>query len=603
MAVKLAVLRPHLDERQWRLLLGAEATAIGRGGISLVARVSGASRTTVQSAVNEIRAGAVPSGRVRAAGAGRPAVEDAQPGIEQALEGLVAPDTRGDPMSPLRWTTKSLAKLSKGLSVLGFAASTRTVSRLLRKAGYRLRAVFKTKEGAQHPDRDAQFGYINTRAARFLTAGDPVISIDTKKKELVGEYANKGREWQPSGQPVAVNGHDFPSGVPKAIPYGIYDVGADTGFVSVGVDHDTAQFAVNAIGTWWDLVGRGRYPHAQRLLITADCGGSNGYRLWAWKVALAALAEETGLAITVCHDPPGTSKWNRIEHRLFSFISTNWRGRPLTDYQVIIETIAATTTNTGPQVHAVLDPHPYPTGVKVSKADIDAVPITRHTLHPNGTTQSTPEPQTPPKQTKKFPAEPLGSVSVGDLFESAVADEDGGEVGKGLEMLGFAFVAAGQAAVVHQPGQCCLDDPTVPAQPLGGLDTLAGDPHDDAAAADLGPDCLLVVGLVAVQFPRPLAGPATSAGDRGDRVQQREQQLRVRGVSRRDQHRQRHTAPVAQDMDLRSWFAAVDRVWPRQIPLFSARTLIESTTARDQSIRHEQKIMPEVRASPTETLP
>jgi Rhodopirellula transposase DDE domain len=394
LAGKFALLKPHLNERQWRLLLGAEAEAIGRGGISLVARASGASRTTVQSAVAEIRTGAVPTGRIRAMGAGRPAVEDAQPGIEEALEDLVAPETRGDPMSPLRWTTKSLAKLSKGLALQGFQASTRTVSRLLGKAGYRLQAVFKTKEGAQHPDRDAQFDYINTTAADRLAAGEPVISIDTKKKELVGEYANKGREWQPSGQPIAVNGHDFPSGVPKAIPYGIYDIGADDGFVSVGVDHDTAQFAVNAIGTWWDLVGRPRYPHAQRLLITADCGGSNGYRLRAWKLALADLAEETGLEITVCHYPPGTSKWNRIEHRLFSFISTNWRGRPLTDYQVIIETIAATTTNTGLTVQAVLDPHPYPTGVKVTKADADAVPITRddfhgewnYTIHPEPTT-------------------------------------------------------------------------------------------------------------------------------------------------------------------------------------------------------------------------
>jgi Rhodopirellula transposase DDE domain len=400
LAVKLAVLRPHLDERQWRLLLGAEAEALGRGGISLVARACGASRTTVQSAVAEIRAGAAPTGRVRAAGAGRPAVEDAQPGIEQALESLVAPDTRGDPMSPLRWTTKSLAKLSKGLSLLGFAASTRTVSRLLRKAGYRLQAVFKTTEGAQHPDRDAQFGHINAAAGEFLTAGDPVISIDTKKKELVGEYANKGREWQPSGQPVPVNGHDFPGGVAKAIPYGIYDVGADDGFVAVGVDHDTAQFAVNAIGTWWDTVGRGRYPRTRRLLITADCGGSNGYRLRAWKVALAALAAETGLQISVCHYPPGTSKWNRIEHRLFSFISTNWRGRPLTDYQVIIETIAATTTNTGLTVQAVLDPHPYPTGVKVSKADIDAVPISRHHFHGEWNYTIHPEPETLPETTK-----------------------------------------------------------------------------------------------------------------------------------------------------------------------------------------------------------
>jgi hypothetical protein len=397
LVVKLGVLRPHLDERQWRLLLGAEAEAIGRGGVSLVARASGASRTTVGAAVAQIRAGAAAIGRVRVPGAGRPAVEEAQPGIEQALEGLVAPETRGDPMSPLRWTTKSLAKLSAGLSTLGFSASTRTVSRLLGKAGYRLQAVFKTTEGASHPDRDAQFGHINATAAEFLAAGDPVISVDTKKKELVGEYANKGREWQPTGVPVQVNGHDFPAGVPKAIPYGVYDLGADDGFVTVGVDHDTAQFAVNAIGTWWDLVGASRYAGARRLLITADCGGSNGYRLRAWKVALAEFAEETGLEITVCHYPPGTSKWNKVEHKLFSFLSINWRGRPLTDYQVVIETIAATTTETGLTVQAVLDPHPYPTGMKVSKTQFDAVPITRHAFHGEWNYTIGPEPHTPPE--------------------------------------------------------------------------------------------------------------------------------------------------------------------------------------------------------------
>jgi hypothetical protein len=238
LAEKLAVLKPHLNERQWRLLLGAEAEALGRGGIALVARVSGASRTTVQAGVNEIRAGAVTDGRVRAAGAGRPAVEQAQPAVVAALEALVAPETRGDPTSPLRWTTKSLS--------------------------HRLQATFKTREGAQHPDRDAQFGHINTVAGMFLAAGDPVISVDTKKKDLIGEYANAGREWQPTGHPVAVNGHDFPTGVPKAIPYGVYDVGADDGFVSVGVDHDTAAFAVNAIRAWWYNVGRNRYPEAGR---------------------------------------------------------------------------------------------------------------------------------------------------------------------------------------------------------------------------------------------------------------------------------------------------------------------------------------------------
>jgi hypothetical protein len=379
---KFAVLKPHLNERQWRLVLAAEAEAIGRGGITLVARLSGASRTTVQAGVAEIRSGVEPDGRVRAPGGGRPAVEVAQPGIEQALDELVSPETRGDPMSPLRWTTKSLSQLTKGLYAKGFVVGKDTVARLLKQAGYRLQAVFKTKEGASHPDRDAQFGHINTLAQAFLTAGDPVISVDTKKKELVGEYANKGREWQPSGAPVEVNGHDFPHpDVLRAIPYGIYDLGADDGFVSVGVDHDTAGFAVNAIRTWWTTIGRDRYPDSTRLLVTADGGGSNGYRLRAWKLQLAALAAETGLEITVCHFPPGTSKWNKVEHRLFSFISLNWRGRPLTDYQVIIETIAATTTETGLTVQAVLDDSEYPTGVKVTNAQMKAIPLQRYGFH------------------------------------------------------------------------------------------------------------------------------------------------------------------------------------------------------------------------------
>jgi hypothetical protein len=377
----LASLRPHLNEKQWRLLLGAGAEAVGWGGIGLVARLSGASRTTVQSGVAQIRSGVEPDGRVRAPGAGRPPVEAVQPGVEEALEELVGPVSRGDPTSPLRWTTKSVPNLAKGLCAKGFTVGRTTVARLLKQADYRLQRTFKTKEGAQHPDRDAQFGHINATAAQFLVDGDPVVSVDAKKKELVGEYANGGREWQPKGQPVKVNGHDFPAGVPKAIPYGVYDIGADTGFVSVGVDHDTAPFAVNAIRTWWQRVGCTRYRTARRLLVTADGGGSNGYRLRAWKVELARLAAEIGLDITVCHFPPGTSKWNRVEHRLFSFISINWRGRPLTDYQVIVETIAATSTKTGLTVEAVLDPGVYPTGVKISNAQIAAVPLTRHQFH------------------------------------------------------------------------------------------------------------------------------------------------------------------------------------------------------------------------------
>jgi len=316
LAEKLAAVRPFLDERQWRLLLGAEARALGHGGIAVVTRASGAARSTVAGGMREIRAGVVPDGRVRAVGAGRPTVRDAQPGVGDALEGLVAPVTRGDPMSALRWTTKSLRALSRGLAGKGFTASPRTVAWLLRKAGYRLRAVVKTKEGASHPDRDAQFVYINELAEVFLADGQPVVSLDCKKKELVGEYANKGREYQPTGEPVLVNGHDFPAGVPKAIPYGVYDIGADEGWVSVGVDHETSAFAVNTLRTWWEQMGRDRYPDATRLLITADGGGSNGYRRRAWKVELARFAVEAGLDITVCHFPPGTS--SRVG---------DWRGR------------------------------------------------------------------------------------------------------------------------------------------------------------------------------------------------------------------------------------------------------------------------------------
>ena len=381
LAEKFEVLRPFLDERQWRLLLGAEARVLGHGGIAVVSRASGAARSTVSIGLREVRAGVVPDGRVRAPGGGRRSVGQAQPGLEQALDALVAPATRGDPMSLLRWTTKSLRALVKGLSAADYTASQRTVARLLRRAGYRLHAVFKTKEGAQHPDRDAQFGHINASACEFLDAGDPVVSLDCKKKELVGEYANKGREYQPQGSPVKVNGHDFPAGVPKAIPYGVYDIGADEGWVSVGVDHETSAFAVNTLRTWWNAMGKARYPKARRLLLTADGGGANGYRRRAFKVELAAFAAETGLDVTVCHFPPGTSKWNKIEHKMFSFISINWRGRPLTDYQTILELIAHTTTETGLTVSACLDDGVYPTGVKVTDDELAAVPLVPQGFH------------------------------------------------------------------------------------------------------------------------------------------------------------------------------------------------------------------------------
>jgi hypothetical protein len=308
------------------------------------------------------------------------------PDLVAALDALVDPVSRGDPESPLRWTTKSTAKLAAELTARGHRVSARTVAKLLKQAGYSLQANSKTIDGAQHPDRDAQFGYLNTQAERFQADGDPVISVDTKKKELVGRYRNGGAEWRPAGQPEQVKVHDFVDReLGKANPYGVYDLAANTGWVSVGTDHDTAAFAVNTIRSWWNTTGSPTYPGADRLLITADGGGSNGYRTRLWKTELAQLAAETGLTITVCHLPPGTSKWNKIEHRLFSHISMNWRGRPLTSHEVIVNAIAATTTRTGLTVHAELDPGAYPKGTKIPDREIKALEttgvLTRHAWH------------------------------------------------------------------------------------------------------------------------------------------------------------------------------------------------------------------------------
>ena len=385
LAGRLAEIRPHLDERQWRLLLGAEARAIGRGGAKLVASAVGASPDTVSRGVRELDAGIEPDGRVRRKGAGRPAVEEVDAGLVSALEALVAPGSRGDPESPLRWTTKSTSHLAEELTKAGHAVTARTVARLLRKVGYSLQGNAKTVEGKQHPDRDAQFGYLNTEVAAFGRAGDPVISVDTKKKLLVGNYANGGSEWEPTGDPCRVNVHDFPDEeLGKAVPYGVYDVATNTGWVNVGAEADTGQFAVESIRRWWNTVGKPTYPEARRLLITADSGGSNGNRLRLWKIELAGFAAETGLEITVLHLPPGTSKWNRIEHRLFSHISMNWRGRPLTSHEVIVETISAVTTKTGLKVHAVLDTDTYPKGIKISDKEMkafEAAHLTRHDFH------------------------------------------------------------------------------------------------------------------------------------------------------------------------------------------------------------------------------
>ena len=330
LARKLAVMLPLLDERQQRVLLGVEARTWGGGGIGVVARAAGMSAPTVRRGVREVEEGAERCDRVRRAGGGRKRLTEHDPELVAALERLVDPDTRGDPMPPLRWTSKSTRTLAEQLGEQGHEVGYRSVAKLLRGLGYRLRATRKTREGSQHPDRDAQFRYLAEQASAFLAAGDPVISVDTKKKELVGRFANGGREYQPKGKPEEVNTHDFPSQAEgKAIPYGVYDLADNSGWVGVGVDHDTAAFAVATIRGWWQRVGRDRYPHSRRLLISADGGGSNSSRSRTWKAELAGLAAETGLEITVCHLPPGTSKWNNIEHRLFCHISMNWRGRPL----------------------------------------------------------------------------------------------------------------------------------------------------------------------------------------------------------------------------------------------------------------------------------
>jgi hypothetical protein len=379
LAAKFDAIMPHLDERQRRLVLGAEARSLGHGGVSLVARASGVSRVTVTAGIAELESGQDPTpGRARQAGGGRKPLTHNDSGLLDALDALVKPETRGDPMTRLRWTTKSTRTLAGELTRQGHLISHHSVGRLLTGSlEYSLQGNAKTVEGAQNPDRDAQFGYINDQVTDALAHGDPVISVDAKKKELVGEYANKGRTWRPAGDPRRVDVHDFPGAQGKAIPYGVYDLGADTGWVSVGNDGDTASFAVATIARWWTTVGRPAYPDTTKLLITADAGGSNGYRLRLWKKELASFANDSGLTITVCHMPPGTSKWNKIEHRLFSHISMNWAGQPLTSHEVAVNLIAATTTRTGLSVHAERDTHTYPRGIKIPDREMKAL-IAQH---------------------------------------------------------------------------------------------------------------------------------------------------------------------------------------------------------------------------------
>lgn len=373
---------PHLNEVQRRVVAGAISLGLGHGGKSAVAEASGMSRNTVIKAEREVASGIEPSMRQRAAGGGDVKAEEKQPGLLQALDELVNPETRGNPMSFLRWTSKSTAKLADDLVRQGFKITDDTVARILRSLGYSLQAPAKQKEGAAHRDRDAQFVYLNDEVGRFVEASQPVISVDTKKKELVGEFSNGGREYHPIGEPTRTKTHDFvDKELGRAVPYGVYDVKNDEGWVSVGDSADTSSFAVEAIRRWWAEMGRARFPNATKLLVTADAGGSNGYRVRLWKIELARLAKETGLEITVAHYPPGTLKWNRIEHKMFSFISMNWRGRPLVSYRTIIELIAATTTTKGLTIQAEADHNVYETGAKVTDAELAAVPLTAHDFH------------------------------------------------------------------------------------------------------------------------------------------------------------------------------------------------------------------------------
>ena len=379
---KYVAVAPVLDECSRRRWAAAESLAIGYGGDALVSSATGLARETIRKGRREIARPEAPTGRIRAPGAGRPRIQQDQPGILAALEALVDPLTRGDPTSPLRWTCKSRAKLAAALTEQGWRVSSTTVGRLLHRLGYRLQSPRKRREGTAHPDRNAQFEHINATADGFLTAGQPVVSVDTKKKELVGNFRNPGREWQPTGSPPAVLVHDFPSDAEgKAIPYGVYDMARNEGWVSVGRDHDTPAFAVASIRHWWQRMGRGAYPNAEVLYITADAGGSNGYRSRVWKHELQHLADETGLTIQVSHFPPGTSKWNKIEHRLFCHITANWRGTPLTTYETVVDRIGNTRTAAGLQVQAELDAGEYPTGVKVTEAQMDAIALVPDAFH------------------------------------------------------------------------------------------------------------------------------------------------------------------------------------------------------------------------------
>jgi hypothetical protein len=379
---KLSQIWPHLNERSRRMVAAAEAVQLGHGGISLVSRASGLSRVTITKGISELGDETVPVTRVRREGAGRPSLISVDPALPEILEAMVEPLTRGDPESPLRWTCKSTRTLARELANEDHSISHEKVAQILRSMNYSLQGNRKTEEGDDHPDRDEQFRHINNKVRRMMVSKNPVISVDTKKKELIGNFDNKGRQWRKVKEAAQVQGHDFPHpSIPRAYPYGIYDLGLNRGFVNVGTDHDTAAFAVASIRGWWRHEGRRLYPQATEILITADSGGSNGYRIRLWKFELQKMADEIRLPIAVCHFPPGTSKWNKVEHRLFSFISSNWRGEPLRDYETIVQLIAKTTTAKGLAVVCRLDRRKYRTGRKVSDTEMATINIVPENFH------------------------------------------------------------------------------------------------------------------------------------------------------------------------------------------------------------------------------
>jgi|SRR5215210_132651 len=379
---KLAGVLPFLDEKQRRILVASEAKAIGRGGIQVLSEITGLSRTTIRKGIRELMSMENKSDGIRARGGGKKKLVESEKRLRIELEKLIEPTTRGDPETSLRWTCRSVRNISEALRRNGIAISHQSVANILSEMEYSLQGNRKTKEGKNHPDRDVQFKFINKMASKFIKSDEPVISVDTKKKELIGLYKNNGREWRKKDRPLDVNGHDFPDPkVPKAIPYGVYDIGANSGWVNVGVTADTAEFAVESIRYWWKRQGQKKYSKSKKLLICADSGGSNGYRSRLWKAQLQEFSNEENISVSVCHFPPGTSKWNKIEHRLFSFITMNWRGKPLTSYQVILNLIGATKTKTGLTVEVRLDKKVYKKGIKIPKEVFEKINLERNKFH------------------------------------------------------------------------------------------------------------------------------------------------------------------------------------------------------------------------------